>query len=138
MRALDQYEGLAGGLYVKALQPVIVASAARSSALIYFGANSRPRRRRKPTTSPTCWRRRGIGNLPAARSPGSNPSPPRRASPGPAAPADADAGGQARASAFRHAVRPEVIERQRAGVIADRAYGCAAPPEKLMPARPRM
>ena len=41
MRALDQYEGLAGGLYVKALQPVIGQRGAKQ-ALVYFGANSGP------------------------------------------------------------------------------------------------
>jgi gamma-glutamylcyclotransferase (GGCT)/AIG2-like uncharacterized protein YtfP len=41
MRALDQYEGLAGGLYVKTLQPVIGERGAKQ-ALVYFGANSGP------------------------------------------------------------------------------------------------
>ena len=41
MRALDRYEGLAEGLYVKASQPVIAAAGARR-ALIYFGANAGP------------------------------------------------------------------------------------------------
>ncbi len=41
MRALDQYEGLAAGLYVKALQPVIGERSAKQ-ALVYFGANSGP------------------------------------------------------------------------------------------------
>jgi hypothetical protein len=41
MRALDQYEQLASGLYAKALQPVIGERGARQ-ALIYFGANAGP------------------------------------------------------------------------------------------------
>lgn len=41
MRALDRYEGLDDGLYVKASQPV-VAKDAPKRALIYFGANSGP------------------------------------------------------------------------------------------------
>jgi hypothetical protein len=41
MRALDQYEGLAGGLYAKAVQPVIGERGAKQ-ALIYFGANAGP------------------------------------------------------------------------------------------------
>jgi len=41
MRALDQYEGLAGGLYVKAQRPVIGERGAKQ-ALVYFGANSGP------------------------------------------------------------------------------------------------
>lgn len=41
MSALDRYEGLAGGLYVKVSQPVIAASGPKR-ALIYFGANSGP------------------------------------------------------------------------------------------------
>jgi hypothetical protein len=41
MRALDQYEGLAGGLYAKAVQPVIGERGAKQ-ALVYFGANSGP------------------------------------------------------------------------------------------------
>jgi hypothetical protein len=41
MRALDSYEGLADGLYVKALQPVIGERGAKQ-ALVYFGANSGP------------------------------------------------------------------------------------------------
>ena len=41
MRALDRYEGLGEGLYVKASQPV-VANGAPKRALIYFGANSGP------------------------------------------------------------------------------------------------
>jgi hypothetical protein len=39
--ALDRYEGLADGLYAKALQPVIAAGGAKR-ALVYFGANSGP------------------------------------------------------------------------------------------------
>jgi gamma-glutamylcyclotransferase (GGCT)/AIG2-like uncharacterized protein YtfP len=41
MRALDQYEQLASGLYAKALQPVIGERGAKQ-ALVYFGANSGP------------------------------------------------------------------------------------------------
>lgn len=41
MRALDRYEGLDEGLYVKASQPVVAKSAPKR-ALIYFGANSGP------------------------------------------------------------------------------------------------
>ena len=41
MRALDRYEGLGEGLYVKAAQPVVVAGGAKR-ALIYFGANGGP------------------------------------------------------------------------------------------------
>ena len=41
MAALDRYEGLGDGLYVKAAQPVVVAGGAKR-ALIYFGANSGP------------------------------------------------------------------------------------------------
>ena len=41
MPALDRYEGLGDGLYVKAAQPVVVAGGAKR-ALIYFGANSGP------------------------------------------------------------------------------------------------
>ena len=41
MSALDRYEGLAGGLYVKVSQPVIAASGPKR-ALIYFGANNGP------------------------------------------------------------------------------------------------
>ena len=39
--ALDRYEGLASGLYVKFSQPVIAASGPKR-ALIYFGANNGP------------------------------------------------------------------------------------------------
>jgi len=41
MGALDSYEGLGEGLYVKAAQPVVAASGAKH-ALIYFGANAGP------------------------------------------------------------------------------------------------
>jgi Gamma-glutamyl cyclotransferase, AIG2-like len=41
MRALDQYEQLASGLYTKTQQPVIGKRGARQ-ALVYFGANSGP------------------------------------------------------------------------------------------------
>ncbi|HEY1941238.1 MAG TPA: gamma-glutamylcyclotransferase family protein [Roseiarcus sp.] len=41
MRALDRYEGLSEGLYVKAAQPVMVAGGAKR-ALVYFGANAGP------------------------------------------------------------------------------------------------
>lgn len=41
MPALDRYEDVAGGLYVKAQQMVIGPSGARR-ALVYFGANSGP------------------------------------------------------------------------------------------------
>jgi hypothetical protein len=41
MRALDRYEGLGEGLYVKAAQPVVVAGGAKR-ALIYFGTNCGP------------------------------------------------------------------------------------------------
>ena len=41
MRALDQYEQLASGLYAKAQQPVIGQRGAKQ-ALVYFGANSGP------------------------------------------------------------------------------------------------
>jgi hypothetical protein len=41
MRALDRYEGLGEGLYVKAAQPVVVAAGAKR-ALIYFGTNCGP------------------------------------------------------------------------------------------------
>jgi len=39
--ALDRYEGLAQGLYVKAAQPVVGPCGAKR-ALVYFGANSGP------------------------------------------------------------------------------------------------
>jgi hypothetical protein len=39
--ALDRFEGLAGGLYVKAMQPVIAAGGPKR-ALVYFGANAGP------------------------------------------------------------------------------------------------
>jgi len=41
MRALDRYEGLGEGLYVKAAQPVAAAGGAKR-ALIYFGTNCGP------------------------------------------------------------------------------------------------
>jgi len=41
MRALDQYEQLASGLYTKAVQPVIGERGAKQ-ALVYFGANAGP------------------------------------------------------------------------------------------------
>jgi hypothetical protein len=41
MRALDRYEQLADGLYVKAVQAVIGERGAKQ-ALVYFGANSGP------------------------------------------------------------------------------------------------
>ena len=41
MRALDQYEQLASGLYTKTQQPVIGERGAKQ-ALVYFGANSGP------------------------------------------------------------------------------------------------
>jgi len=41
MRPLDQYEGLAGGLYTKTQQAVIGERGAKQ-ALVYFGANSGP------------------------------------------------------------------------------------------------
>ena len=41
--ALDRFEGLADGLYVKAAQPVIAATGAKR-ALVYFGANAGPGR----------------------------------------------------------------------------------------------
>lgn len=41
MRALDRYEGLADGVYVKAIQPVIGERGAKQ-ALVYFGANVGP------------------------------------------------------------------------------------------------
>ncbi len=41
--ALDRFEGIAGGLYAKAVQPVITASGAKR-ALVYFGANAGPGR----------------------------------------------------------------------------------------------
>jgi hypothetical protein len=41
MPALDRYEGLAGGLYVKTSQPVIAGNGPKR-ALVYFGANSGP------------------------------------------------------------------------------------------------
>lgn len=41
--ALDRFEGLGEGLYVKAAQPVIAAGGAKR-ALVYFGANSGPGR----------------------------------------------------------------------------------------------
>ncbi len=41
--ALDRFEGLAEGLYVKAAQPVIAAGGAKR-ALVYFGANAGPGR----------------------------------------------------------------------------------------------
>jgi len=44
---LDRFEGLAGGLYVKAVQPVIAANGPKR-ALVYFGANSGPGRVRPP------------------------------------------------------------------------------------------
>jgi len=41
MRALDQYEQLASGLYAKAIQPVIGEHGAKQT-LVYFGANAGP------------------------------------------------------------------------------------------------
>lgn len=41
MRALDRYEGLDEGLYVKTAQPVVAPGGAKR-ALIYFGTNSGP------------------------------------------------------------------------------------------------
>jgi Gamma-glutamyl cyclotransferase, AIG2-like len=41
MPALDRYEGLAQGLYAKAVQPVVAPGGARR-ALVYFGANAGP------------------------------------------------------------------------------------------------
>jgi len=41
--ALDRFEGLAEGLYVKTAQPVIAAGGAKQ-ALVYFGANAGPGR----------------------------------------------------------------------------------------------
>ena len=41
--ALDRFEGLGEGLYVKAAQPVIAAKGAKR-ALVYFGANAGPGR----------------------------------------------------------------------------------------------
>jgi hypothetical protein len=43
--ALDRFEGLAEGLYVKAVQPVIAAGGAKR-ALIFFGADAGPGRAR--------------------------------------------------------------------------------------------
>lgn len=43
--ALDRFEGVGEGLYVKAVQPVIAAGGAKR-ALVYFGANSGPGRAR--------------------------------------------------------------------------------------------
>ena len=39
--ALDRYEGVGGGLYVKSLQAVVAAGGARR-ALVYLGANAGP------------------------------------------------------------------------------------------------
>jgi hypothetical protein len=39
--ALDRFEGVSGGLYTKAVQPVIAAGGAKR-ALVYFGANAGP------------------------------------------------------------------------------------------------
>lgn len=39
--ALDRYEGLARGLYVKAVQPVVIPGGTRR-AFVYFGANAGP------------------------------------------------------------------------------------------------
>src|SRR5271165_4717350 len=39
--ALDRYEGLAKGVYAKAVQPVVAAGGAKR-ALVYFGANAGP------------------------------------------------------------------------------------------------
>jgi len=41
MPALDRYEGVAAGLYIKAIQPIIAAGRARR-ALVYIGAHSGP------------------------------------------------------------------------------------------------
>ena len=41
MPALDRYEGLAQGLYAKAVQPVVAPGGAKR-ALVYFGANAGP------------------------------------------------------------------------------------------------
>jgi len=60
MRALDQYEQLASGLYTKTQQPVIGERGAKQ-ALVYFGATPDPASPRL-ITSPACWRRRGIGS----------------------------------------------------------------------------
>ena len=43
--ALDRFEGLAEGLYAKAVQPVVAPSGAKR-ALVYFGANAGPGRAR--------------------------------------------------------------------------------------------
>lgn len=43
--ALDRFEGLAEGLYVKAVQPVVAEGGAKR-ALIYFGTNAGPGRAR--------------------------------------------------------------------------------------------
>jgi hypothetical protein len=43
--ALDRFEGVGEGLYVKAVQPVIAAGGAKR-ALVYFGANAGPGRAR--------------------------------------------------------------------------------------------
>jgi hypothetical protein len=44
--ALDRFEGLREGLYVKAIQPVIAAEGPKQ-AIVYIGANSGPGRVRK-------------------------------------------------------------------------------------------
>ncbi len=41
--ALDRFEGVGGGLYVKAFQPVIAPGGAKR-AMVYFGANAGPGR----------------------------------------------------------------------------------------------
>jgi hypothetical protein len=43
--ALDRFEGVAGGLYFKATQPVLAAGGPKR-ALVYFGANAGPGRAR--------------------------------------------------------------------------------------------
>jgi hypothetical protein len=130
MRALDQYEQLASGLYTKAQQPVIGERGAKRwsiSAPIPGPASPRP------TTSPAGWRRRGIGSCRRRRSPGLKPSPPRPESPGPRRP---------RAPSLRPArACVRASRRHSTGidwVVGDRVYGRAAPPEKVMPARPRI
>ena len=45
--ALDRFEGVGEGLYVKAIQPVIGESGSRR-ALVYLGANAGPGRAREP------------------------------------------------------------------------------------------
>ncbi len=115
MRALDQYEQLASGLYAKALQPVIGERGAKQ-ALIYFGANCRPRRRRS-----RLHRRRAGGGAPLAAAGGDDRPARILRRRGGRRPLRGVGGRRARptrASALRHAVRPGLNGPSPAGAVA--------------------